>query len=241
MRRLFVSDLHLESERSSQFRGLSWLLDQFPDHELYLLGDITELWVGDDDDEPLAAAVKRLMRKAAHSRPVYLMHGNRDFLYGATLAEQTGARILQDPTLLDDGVLLAHGDAFCTDDTEYQQFRAMVRSASWQEEILAKTLEERRAFGQALRAQSQATNANKAANIMDVNNEALDEVITTHRCHTIIHGHTHRPGRHQHDGAVRYVLGDWERCGWFLEQRDTEFTLRCFSLAPHCGNETDRP
>ncbi len=236
-KRLFVSDLHLETVDSPQYRGLCWLLDQHPEHDLYLLGDIVELWIGDDDDAPLATALRDLLR--SRQAAVYLMHGNRDFLFGAQFCADTGATLLADPHRLNDGTLLSHGDALCTDDDAYQQFRAMVRAPAWQADILARTIEERRAFGQALREQSRQTNANKAANIMDVNPGAVSDLMRQHQGKRLLHGHTHRPGVHWEER--RYVLGAWERCGWYIEQDGDTLALHCFSLAPHCGSETPHP
>ena len=226
--RLFLSDLHLESPDSPQFLGLQRLLGSHPAQEIYLLGDIVELWIGDDDDAPLAEALKALLRDSAARAEVFLMHGNRDFLFGGAFADEANVTLLPDPWLLEDGTLLSHGDGYCTDDTEYQSFRTMVRSEAWQADILSKTIDERRAFGQALRAQSRQTNANKAQNIMDVNRSAVDADMATHEAHTIIHGHTHRPGVHPEQN--RYVLGAWERCGWFIEEVDRTLALKVFKL-----------
>ena len=226
--RLFLSDLHLESPDSPQFRGLARLLGTHPAREIYLLGDIVGLWIGDDDDAPLAEALKALLSRTAGHANVFLMHGNRDFLFGNAFCHEAGVTLLPDPWLLEDGTLLSHGDGYCTGDAEYQTFRAMVRSETWQADILAKSIDERRAFGQALRAQSRETNANKAQNIMDVNAAAVGKDMSTHRARTLIHGHTHRPGFHPEQS--RYVLGAWERCGWFIEQAGQNFTLNVFKL-----------
>ncbi len=242
-KRIYVSDLHLESVTSPAFTGFEWLLTSAArqEFEVYLLGDIVELWVGDDDDSELATALRTLLTKVARAVPTHIMHGNRDFLYGPRFAEDTGVVVLDDPTMLADGTLLAHGDAFCTDDEAYQNFRNMVRSESWQADILSKTLDERRAFGQALRAQSKATNANKASNIMDVNDVEVTSTMVSRGSSALVHGHTHRAGVHKVSKGKRYVLGDWGRCGWYLKQEHGDFTLRCFSLARRYESENRDP
>lgn len=237
--RLFVSDLHLESPQSRQFQRFSELLAAWRETAtgIYLLGDITELWVGDDDDSTLAEALREVLTATARFCPVYLMHGNRDFLYGASLAEATGIRLIDDPTRLEDGVLLAHGDAWCTDDVAYQQFRSQVRSPGWQSAVLGQSLEQRRAFGAALRARSRETNANKAANIMDVNARALLAELRQTGCHSVVHGHTHRPGVHGLESGQRLVLGAWDGdVGWFGLQTGEHLSLHAFSLAHRYEN-----
>ena len=228
--RLFISDLHLEDVDSQTFRRFSEVLNYESGQvdEIYILGDLVEMWVGDDDDAEIAIALAEAIRSS--QCPVYLVHGNRDFLFGDAFSETTGAKILSDPYLTQDGVLLSHGDALCTDDEKYQEVRALFRSEAWQQDILSKSLTERKALGQMLRAQSRAENANKATNIMDVNNDAVSTLLAEHQPHTFIHGHTHRPGIHPVEGAVRMVLGAWERCGWLIRQTDQDFHLECFAL-----------
>lgn len=233
MRRLYLADLHLEDPHGVHFRAFARLLGAAADRvdEVYLLGDLCEVWVGDDDDGPLAAALTRTLATTAERCRVMLMHGNRDFLFGERLASRTGTELIADPHSLDTGTLLAHGDAFCIDDGAYQTLRATLRSPAWQQDVLARPLTERRALAAAMRAQSRDSNANKAANIMDVNGGEVARVMADHGAHRLIHGHTHRPGRHVEPWGERWVLGAWERCGWaLLEDQRAELHLRCFAL-----------
>jgi UDP-2,3-diacylglucosamine hydrolase len=245
---LFVSDLHLESVDSLKFRRFQELLDAWKSEAagIWLLGDITELWIGDDDDGPLADALTVTLRDTTRRCPVHLMQGNRDFLYGEVLVERTGVELIPDPFPMGGSVLLAHGDAWCIDDLPYQQFRRLVRSPEWQREILDKSIDERRAFGAALRAKSRETNANKAANIMDVNAGAMRSALAHHACHSVVHGHTHRPGLYDLDqgnldysnldsgnlnSGKRLVLGAWDGgVGWYGLLRTGRFSLHVFSL-----------
>jgi UDP-2,3-diacylglucosamine hydrolase len=232
LRRLFVSDLHLAAPESPQFQTFAAILERHCDtlDALYLLGDLCEVWVGDDDDGPLARALVALLRGCAARTEVSVMAGNRDFLFGAGFAAATGARLIDDPHLLPGGILLAHGDAFCTDDAPYQETRALVRSAAWQNAVLARSLTDRRALASNLREQSAAINANKPENIMDVNADAVTRAMARYGANTLIHGHTHRPGIHRTDSGTRYVLGAWEHCAWLLWEQDRRFTLECRPL-----------
>ncbi len=238
--RLFVSDLHLESADSRQFRRFCELLSFWRSRatEIYLLGDITEMWIGDDDNSAFATALRTVLRETAAHCPVFLMHGNRDFLYGEQLANETGVRLLDDPTCLADGVLVAHGDAYCIDDVAYQQFRVMARDPTWQSAVLGRSLEDRRTLGASMRAQSRTNNANKSVNIMDVNPEAVSAALKASMCHSLVHGHTHRPARHLLPAGERIVLGSWDGLvGWYAVQRGDSFSLHTFSLAHRYENE----
>ena len=234
MQRLFISDLHLEAPTSPAFLRFSELLDHESRRvdEIYILGDLVEMWVGDDEDTGCAPLLREVLQDAGANCNIFLMHGNRDFLFGETFAAATGISLIDDPYVLDDDLLLCHGDMLCTDDVDYQAMRRTVRSPQWQQEFLSKSLAERQAFGAGLRAQSKANNANKPSGIMDVNADALSQLMTQHTAKRLIHGHTHRPGHYQE----RIVTGAWERCGWSCRQRDQVFTLECFSLAnPYPG------
>jgi UDP-2,3-diacylglucosamine hydrolase len=217
---LFISDLHLDGSRPE----ITGLFLKFLQEEarrassLYILGDFFEAWIGDDDDDPhhaqVLAGLKDLTRTGV---PVSLMHGNRDFLIGTRFAERTGVKLLADPTVLDlygTPTLLMHGDTLCTDDAEYQMVRRMLRDPAWQREYLAKPIPERRAIAAQARAQSKAHTAAQAEYIMDVNQKAVEAVMTKHGVTRLIHGHTHRPAVHRFktaDGKAmeRIVLGDW--------------------------------
>lgn len=218
--RVFLSDLHLEDPGSPSFKSFAELLarESAQAAEIYILGDLTEVWVGDDDDGALAVALKDLLRKTSQNCRVLVMHGNRDFLFGERLAEETGIELIEDPHLLADGTLLAHGDAFCIDDEEYQQVRGLFRSKEWQQDILNQSLEARRELARNLRVESRKTNANKAENIMDVAEREVRRVVEQTGASRLIHGHTHRPGRHRGDWGDRWVLGAWEWCGWLARQ-----------------------
>lgn len=236
MKRLFLSDLHISDIQSPQFQTLVQLLKNESKNfdEIYLLGDLCEVWVGDDDDGPLAGALTALLADTARQARLFVMPGNRDFLYGPRFAGASGSTLIDDPRAPDADLLLAHGDAFCVDDTEYQAVRQMLRSARWQQDILARSLPERRALAQQMRAQSRATNALKAENIMDVSTAEVDRTMQQAGARVLIHGHTHRPGIHVHDWGRRYVLGAWEHCGWLVRQQDAAFSLECFPLTGRC-------
>lgn len=241
MRCSFISDLHLESTAPERIDAFHRFLRRESSRcdELYLLGDLTEAWIGDDDDSSFATALKAALRDARRRCRVRLMHGNRDFMIGADFARACGLELIDDPCLIERNgkrVLLCHGDALCTDDVPYQQMRLVLRSQAWQDDIKSKTLAERRSLASAMREQSRAANANKPNNIMDVADEAVAALASRYSADAIVHGHTHRPGIHPIDGRpgnVRYVLGDWDRCGWLL-RFDGTFSLMRFPLAVHC-------
>ncbi|MEX1032221.1 MAG: UDP-2,3-diacylglucosamine diphosphatase [Cellvibrionaceae bacterium] len=223
---LFISDLHLDSSRPAITQAFYRFLEERAPRAqaLYILGDLFELWVGDDDDAPLVLEVQSRLRQLADTgTALFFIHGNRDFLIGRQFAAATGAQLLPDPSLIDiDGqqVLLMHGDTLCTRDRDYLAFRQQVRQPEWIAGVLAKSLEERRALGRQLRAQSQSMNSRKAEDIMDVTEKEVRAVMQAHAVKTLIHGHTHRPARHQVEldcgAGERIVLGDWDREAWCL-------------------------
>ena len=238
MQRLFISDLHLAEVASPQFQTLSRLLQVESKRvdEIYILGDLCEVWVGDDDDAPFAAALRDIIREASNNSRVAFVHGNRDFLIGAQFARQCRLELLGDPQPIDPQTVVAHGDQFCIDDNDYQQARRTLRSHAWQADILKQPLAQRRALAANLREQSIAAGANKPANIMDVNVVEVARVMTESGRKRLIHGHTHRPGVHAEAWGKRYVLGDWEHCGWLLREAEaSEPQLECFALAGHYG------
>lgn len=219
MSTLFISDLHLDPARPQITELFLELLDKEAccSDSLYILGDFFEAWIGDDDPDPHHIPVIAGLRKLTDAgTPVYFMHGNRDFLIGKGFAQLTGCRLLTDPTVIDlygTPTLLMHGDTLCTDDVEYQQFRKMVRNPEWQAAFLAKPLEARRAFAAQARSESKTRTREKADEIMDVNQNAVEKVMREHGVTRMIHGHTHRPAVHRFtvngEPLTRVVLGDW--------------------------------
>ncbi len=219
MTTLFISDLHLEAshpEIGDQF--LSFLGGEAREAEtLYILGDLFEAWLGDDDPNPYYQQMKFALRALVDEGvPVQFMHGNRDFMIGEQFSAETGVTLLGDPMtvmLYGSKVLLSHGDSLCTDDLEYQQVRAMTRNPDWQAMMRSKSIEERIAFAIEARKQSLARGETLTDEIMDVNQEAVIAMLREHEVDTLLHGHTHRPAVHPvglgERVATRIVLGDW--------------------------------
>lgn len=223
MTTLFISDLHLDESRPAVTRAFFQFLAEHAAtaDALYILGDFFEVWIGDDDDDPFNRTIVDAL--AQLNTPLYVMCGNRDFLLGQRFAAETGATLLTDPTVIDlygQPVLLMHGDSLCTRDTAYMAFRQQARSPAWQQAMLSKPLAERRAIALHLRQQSQNNNNLKAEDIMDVTAEEVILEMSAAGVTTLIHGHTHRPARHQvsldqQDGE-RIVLGDWHANAWWI-------------------------
>ena len=228
MTTLFISDLHLCAQRPAVMTLFLDFLRGRATHAdaLYILGDLFEYWIGDDAaaDAEFAAVIAGLRTLTQTGVPVYVMHGNRDFLLGEEFTKITGCRLLPDPTLIDlygTPVLLMHGDTLCTDDVDYQNFRRIVRDPQWIKKFLAQSRDQRNAVVRDLRATSKAAMAEKPPDIMDVNPAAVETVMRSHRVHHLIHGHTHRPAQHDlrlnGQPARRTVLGDWYEQGSVLE------------------------
>src|SRR3569833_1442159 len=222
---LFISDLHLSADRPALTAlFLVFLRERAPRAEtLYILGDLFEVWLGDDAGHPAYHPVLSALRELAARRPVYVMHGNRDFLLGNAFAQASGCRLLADPSVIDlngERTLLMHGDVLCTDDVEYQQFRAHVRSPDTQRHFLGLAIEQRIAMAKQFRDASRERTSEKAEAIMDVNQDAVTAALRAYGVHQLIHGHTHRPAIHEFelDGhpARRIVLGDWYEQGSVL-------------------------
>jgi UDP-2,3-diacylglucosamine hydrolase len=225
---LFISDLHLTEERpEANERFIAFLEEKARDAEaLYILGDFFEYWIGDDDlGEPFNGVIAGLLKQLTRGGvPVSLMHGNRDFLIGERFCAATGARLLDDPTVEQvqgEKTLLVHGDTLCTDDIDYQAWRRKARDPAFQAQFLAKSLAERRLAIVQMREKSKEVVQGKAAEIMDVNESAVRDALRRHDVRRLIHGHTHRPGRHavEVDGkrCERWVLPDWYSRGGYIE------------------------
>jgi UDP-2,3-diacylglucosamine hydrolase len=230
-----ISDLHLESTRPATVRALRrFLLDHQDCDALYILGDLFEVWIGDDDDTPLAREVTEMLRRFTAAGPaLYLLPGNRDFLLGRDFCAAVGGKLLRDPrvvSLYGTPTLLMHGDSLCTQDTEYQAFRKTTRSSAWQTELLARSLEDRRALARELRQRSREATSNKAEDIMDVTPSEVERALLDHAVQRMVHGHTHRPARHEHVAGVRWVLGDWDQKGWYLKISPEGVDLKSFDI-----------
>ncbi len=244
---LFISDLHLQDSRPQLTDALVRFLAEHRGgcEALYILGDLFEVWLGDDSIGRCADRVSEALRDFTRSGSrLYLMHGNRDFLLGERFAAHCGAQLIQEPYRLNTAygdIILLHGDSLCTDDLEYQEFRKLTRSAQWQSEFLAKSLEERAQFAKQARTQSREAMATKTEEILDVNQQAVLDCFAFNDCPRLLHGHTHRPAVHYMalkqpiDGkseAKRMVLGDWGTLGWFAVVSDDEWELKQFSISP---------
>lgn len=234
---LFISDVHLSAAQPALTALFLRFLSQAAStaHTLYILGDLFETWIGDDDPAALgdevAAALQRLH---AAGVTLYFTHGNRDFLLGERFAAAAHLQLLPEITRIEvagESVLVLHGDSLCIDDVEYQHFRAQVRNPAWQAQILSLPLPQRRALASQLRETSRHAHADKPAEITDVNQEAVEQLLRNHGVQHLIHGHTHRPAIHtwhlDRQAVRRAVLGAWQeqqgsvlRCdahGWHLQ------------------------
>ena len=233
MKTLFISDLHLDPKRPDiqacfdQFINSCLSLNKTPHsnsiESLYILGDLFEVWIGDDASIPFyKQPVAQLKQLAESGTNIYIMHGNRDFLMASDFEQASGCQLIPDLHQIEiicenkekyQNILLSHGDIFCTDDKEYLNFRTMVRDPAWQQEFLSKPIAERVSIARAMRQQSQQNGLEKASEITDVNQQAIEQVMLKYNCSTLIHGHTHRPATHEfkikNKPVKRIVLPDW--------------------------------
>ena len=248
---LLISDLHLCAARPDLNRAFQDFCTQtaINAQALYILGDLSDAWVGDDDDSATAALIRESLSTLTRAGvSVYLMTGNRDFLMGDQLAEDCNLTLLPDPSCVDlygESVLLMHGDSLCTGDEEYMAFRAQVQNKQAQQLLLTQPLDQRRELAASLRAQSKSANSNKAEDIMDVSADEVLKECRQHGTRTLIHGHTHRPAEHTHsmrsddngrDSIRRIVLGDWNDKGWYIKACAGALELVSFAIAPKVGN-----
>ena len=223
---LLVSDVHISADLTRVTAGFLSLLDALPAdcQRVIVLGDLFEVWVGDDFSSATLSAVEAaFLQLSQRSVELLFCHGNRDFLIDAgpagveAFTARVGGRLMAESEVIDlhgTPTLLMHGDQLCTEDSAYMAFRAQARSSAWQQGILSQPLEQRVQLAEFWRLQSQAANSNKPENIMDVTASEVVRVVTEAAVTTLVHGHTHRPQRHAlvlADGssAARVVLGDW--------------------------------
>jgi len=232
---LFISDLHLDAGDAKSIRRFTDFIDRdaLGAERLYILGDLFEAWIGDDDDDPrLVPIVGALARLTRSGVPCAVMHGNRDFLLGARFCANTGCTLLSDyerVEIFGQRVLLTHGDLLCTDDTRYLTLRGQLRDSKWQRDFLAKPLAERRKIAADLRQMSATEIAAKADDIMDVNQTTVERTMRDHGVSLLLHGHTHRPAVHSFalDGrpAQRIVLGAWHETATLVRWTAAGFRL----------------
>jgi UDP-2,3-diacylglucosamine hydrolase len=236
MSRLFVSDVHLDASAPAAIEQFLGFLDTHAKNAeaLYILGDLFEVWIGDDeadaDKKVVAAALRALTTRGV---ACFVLHGNRDFLLGRGFCDETGCRLLPDPVVAEfDGerVLLTHGDALCVDDHSYQELRSVVRTAPWQRRFLALPLSDRELLANQARAGSRQHTSRTIPKIMDVNLDAVAQAFRVAEVRRMIHGHTHRPGIHDTviDGTPtqRIVLGAWHEQGSYLVYERGTYELR---------------
>ena len=223
---LFISDLHLKPTRQDLNQGFVELctseIARTAD-AVYILGDFVEFWIGDDTPTTgISNSLLALKQLGQTGVKLYFQHGNRDFLIGPGFAKEYGVELLGDEAVIDlygQPTLLLHGDTLCTDDVDYQNFRAMVRDPAWQQEVLSKSLYGRIQYAQEIREKTTAATQQKSLDIMDVNEDAVIDAFQRHQLQHMIHGHTHRPDQHSftHEGKEysRVVLSDWDKAAHY--------------------------
>jgi UDP-2,3-diacylglucosamine hydrolase len=236
LKTLFISDLHLDPATPAIARQFRAFLDgeAREARALYILGDLFEVWLGDDDPAPATREIVQSLRRLTDAGvPCFVMHGNRDFLLGERFCKETGATLVPDGTVIElesEHALLMHGDVLCTDDVSYQRLRRIVRNPVVQWILRHLSLERRQLLAQKLREGSRMHVSSTSAEIMDVNGQAVADAFRRHHVRTLIHGHTHRPAVHslEVDGRSvrRVVLGDWHSQGSVLEVSAAGFELR---------------
>jgi len=242
MKAIFISDLHLDESRADisaafkqflQKKVLNQEVDQF-----YILGDLFEVWIGDDFSTPFIDDIKQDLKRVSEQVPeCFFQHGNRDFLVGDGFAEETGFNILKEVHHFDLGeqsILLMHGDSLCTLDTEYMKVREFLRSNLFIQDVLSKTVEERLILAEQLRGASKDANAEKDIQIMDVTLSEVVACMEQYSADVLIHGHTHRPSVHQlstqhQKHAQRIVMSDWEKTVQYVEINQQSIELKSFS------------
>ncbi len=219
---LFISDLHLSPKTPEILEQFRCFLEQTAPlaQSVYILGDLFDAWIGDDDPSPFAARVRQMLHNASRRTSLFFQHGNRDFLLGETFCRAAGLELLPEEHVVQIGgkpILLLHGDQLCTDDKDYQQARKLFRSPQFKAQALALSIPERIRKAEEIRQLSGEATAEKPADIMDVNQQAVEDMMRKHGVLRLVHGHTHRPASHQFQlagqAAERIVLSDWRADG----------------------------
>ena len=236
MKPRFISDIHLSENNPHLTNAFKTFLNESKESctHLFILGDLFEIWIGDDDDSSFNQEIKKILTDFTSNGPkTFFMHGNRDFLVGEAFGKETGITILPDPYALEinnQKVILSHGDFLCTDDKDYIDFRNQVRDKDWQNNFLKKTINERKQIAATLRTDSKEATLRKSDEITDVNNQSVEDFINEHQPDLFIHGHTHRPNIHDIGSSKRIVLGDWGDYGWVLNIDNQDFDLEKFLI-----------
>ena len=234
MSAVLISDLHLNESDSNLFNKFEIFITSKVDgfNDLFILGDLFETWIGDDDNSKFNQEVIKILKKVSERGiKISLMHGNRDFLIGKDFCSCINGILLPDYHIYQDGdskILLLHGDTLCTDDVKYQEFRRLVRDENWRRDFLSKSLLERINIASGLRDMSNDETVNKVSEIMDVNQKTVKKVSREFKIKKMIHGHTHRPFFHEEDNLQRIVLSDWEKEVSFATVVNGEISLKTF-------------
>ena len=236
MKPRFISDIHLSKNSphlTAAFKAFLVESKKACSH-LFILGDLFEVWIGDDDNNSFHQEIKAALSEFTSNGPeTFFMHGNRDFLIGEAFANEVGISILSDPyTLNINGlnVILSHGDFLCTGDVDYMDFRNMVRSEAWQKDFLSKNLDERNEIANSLRSTSKDATSKKSLEITDANPETINDFMQKNQPDIFIHGHTLRPKIHEGNLFKRVVLGDWDKSGWYLSITENNLDLKEFKI-----------
>ena len=236
----FISDLHLNEGRPDITQAFLTFLEETVSkaEKLYILGDLFETWIGDDNQNDLISIIREALLKTNKTVEIFMMHGNRDFLLGHEFALSSGMKLINDPKLekiFGRHVLLMHGDLLCTKDIDYQAFRKTSRDPQWQKDFLSKSLIERNEIARELRDISKQATGQKKEDIMDVTPEEVFKTMEESSVNLLIHGHTHRPGSHDikinNQPAKRIVLGDWDKYGLYLWMDSSSCELKKFSIS----------
>ena len=236
MKPRFISDIHLSEDTPHLTNAFKVFLNKSKETctHLFILGDLFEIWIGDDDDNSFNQDIKKALLDFTTDGPkTFLMHGNRDFLIGEAFANEVGISILSDPYTLDiNGMktVLSHGDFLCTDDTDYIEFRNKVRSKEWQKDFLSKSIDERNEIANSLRSDSRDATSEKPLDITDVNIDSVKSFLKENKPDVFIHGHTHRPKIYDYDSSKRVVLGDWDKFGWYFSIVENSLYLKEFKI-----------
>ena len=236
----FISDLHLHEGRPDITQAFLTFLEETASkaEKLYILGDLFEAWIGDDDQNDFISNIQSALLKINKTTEVFFMHGNRDFLIGSEFASSSGLKLLNDPCseeMFGNQVLLMHGDLLCIEDHDYQAFRKTSRDPKWQNEFLTKTIKERQEIAHNLRTISKEATGTKKEEIMDVSATEVIRTMKESSVNLLIHGHTHRPKSHKitvnDQPAERIVLGDWDAYGWYIWMDSSSCELKNFSIS----------